>query len=173
MSGADTLTAQYQGASGTMGAYTDEYQAYTWLRAVVEQTAQTRGWSSGELQFVLTTVDAAHSEALAEASYLQQAENVFSSTPSGDLDTFWSHVRSYSTTWDGDGADELRKAIGAATVTQTSVNEQAEASSVAAQVAGAVTQTATDVKAVGTSRTTWIVVGLVAAAVVLVAVRRR
>jgi len=159
--------------SGTMGIYTDEYEAYQWVRGIVNTTAAEHGWTAGELDFVLTTVDAAHTEALDAASYMQRAENLFSDTPSGDLDTFWSHVRTYASTWDGQNADKLRDAIGAAQVTQTTVTEQAEAETLGAQLAGAATQTATDVQTVATSRNTWIIVGAIAAAVVLVAVRRR
>lgn len=158
---------------GTMGQYSDEYEAYQWVTGLVKTTATQHGWTDEQLAYALVDVEEAHADALESAGYFRTAVNIFDSTPSGDLDTFWDHLRVYAQTWDGEHSDELRAAFGSAQTTTGSVAEQAEAESIIGQITGAAVQTTQDVKAAGTSRTTWIVVGVVAAAVVLVAVTGR
>lgn len=159
--------------TGTMGQYSDEWEAYQWVTGVVKTTATQHGWTDEQLAYALLDVEEAHADALEEAGMFRTAVNWIDSTPSGDLTTFWDHLRVYAQTWDGEHSDELRATFGIAQTTTGSVAAQADADSLLTQAAGAVTQTATDVQTVATSRTTWIVVGLVAAAVVLVAVGGR
>lgn len=160
-------------SSGTMGQYSDEYEAYQWVIGIVKTTATQHGWTDEQLAYAMIDVEEAHSDALEEAGMFRTAVNWLDSTPSGDLSTFWSNLRVYATTWDGTNADKLREAFGDAVTTTGSVAAQADAESLLTQAAGAAAQTATQVQTVATSKTTWIVVGVVAAAVLLVAVGGR
>lgn len=152
------------------GAAEDPEVALPWVRAVLERTADQRGWSSAGLSAAYQSADKAFSEA-DEASWW-----------GADPATFWAALdrETREGSWSGEpGADSLALLWAAAAGWSVEVQAQQDAQSVLGQAAGAVSASGEDVVAVATTvktaaqkPTTWILAGVVIVTVGFLALNR-
>lgn len=146
-------------------------------RFMIERHAMANGWTSGELEAALSDVDAIYDSIGGVTGYLSSFwdADVGESVGQDQVQDFWEQLVDVSTTWTGGRVDELAASFGSAVSTTATVAENAVSTPVdyaETYVVDPLIMTAKDVGTVATDRKTWIVAGVAAALVLVLAIRR-
>lgn len=143
------------------------YEAFTAFNAAI---ADKYYWDEYIREEYQSQIDAALATAKEASSWITWAYN-----PEIDLqnqaDVFWSELIDYVSTWEANGSDDIRAVLGSAAVTLTTIHEEIAANDLSEQVAGAAELSAEQVNEAVTDPTNWLLVGGVALAVLVIAIK--
>jgi hypothetical protein len=144
---------------------------------MIERHAGANGWTSAELEDALADVEAIYDSiggVLGWASSFVDAD-VGESVGQDQVEDFWAQVVDVSTTWTGGRVNELVASFGSAVSTTATVAENAVSTPVdyaETYVIDPLAMTAEDIGKTATDRKTWIIAGVAAALVLVLAIRR-
>lgn len=143
------------------------YEAFTAFNAAI---ADKYYWDEYIREEYQSQIDAALATAKEASSWITWAYN-----PEIDLqnqaDVFWSELIDYVASWEANGSDDIRAVLGSAAVTLTTIHEEIAANDLSEQVAGAAELSAEQVNEAVTDPTNWLLVGGVALAVLVIAIK--
>jgi hypothetical protein len=161
--------------SAEFGGFTPEtykdpqlgYEAFTAFNAAI---ADKYYWDDYIREEYQSQIDAALATAKEASSWITWAYN-----PEIDLqnqaDVFWAELIDYVATWEANGSDDIRAVLGSAAVTLTAIHEEIAANDLSEQVSGAAELSAEQVNEAVTNPTNWLLVGGVALAVLVIAIK--
>ena len=86
-------------------------------------------------------------------------------------DVFWAELIDYVDSWEAEGSDDIRAVLGSAAVTLESIHEEIAANQLDTQIAGAAELTGDQITDAVTDPTNWLLVGGVALAVLVIAIK--
>lgn len=162
------MSAEFTGF--TPETYKDPQLAYEAFTAFNAAIADKYYWDEYIREEYQSQIDAALATAKDEASWITWAYN-----PEIDLqnqaDVFWAELIDYVASWEAEGSDDIRAVLGSAAVTLTAIHEEIAANDLGEQVAGAAELSAEQVTDAVTDPTNWLLVGGVALAVLVVAIK--
>lgn len=161
--------------SADFGGFTPEtyknpqlgYEAFTAFNAAI---ADKYYWDDYIREEYQSQIDAALATAKEASSWITWAYN-----PEIDLqnqaDVFWAELIDYVASWEANGSDDIRAVLGSAAVTLESIHEEIAANQLDTQIAGAAELTGDQIADTATDPTNWLLVGGVALAVLVVALK--
>lgn len=151
--------------------------AYDSARFMVERHAAANGWTTTELQDALDDAEAIYDSIGGVSGWLSSFvdADVGESVGQDQVEDFWTQLVDVSMTWSGGRVDELRASFGSAETTTQTVAENSVTTPVdyaETYVIDPLAMTAQDLGEVATDRKTWIIAGVAAALVLVLAIRR-
>ena len=147
------------------------YEAFTAFNAEIADKYYWDDYIRAEYQ---DQIDAALATALEAGSWITWLVNPVDG-PTENLqeqaDVFWSELIDYVASWEAEGSEDIRRVLGSAAVTLESIHEEIEANQLDTQIAGAAELTGDQITDAVTDPTNWLLVGGVALAVLVIAIK--
>lgn len=151
--------------------------AYESARFMIERHATSNGWTTDELQDALADAESIHGSIGGVTGWLSSFvdADVGESVGQDQVQDFWDQLVDVATTWTGARVDELIASFGSAVSTVTTVADNSVSTVTdyaETYVVDPLVMTAQDVGTVATDRKTWVIAGVAAALILVLAVRR-
>jgi hypothetical protein len=162
----------------SQSGFTDDVgAAYESARFMLERHATTNGWTTAELEDALDDAKAIYDSIGGVTGWVSSFidADVGESVGQDQVQDFWDQLADVSTTWTGGRVDELAASFGSAVSTTATVAENTVSTPTdyaETYVIDPLAMTAEDLGEVATDRKTWIIAGVAAALVLVLAIRR-
>jgi hypothetical protein len=151
--------------------------AYSSATFMIERHAGANGWTTDELDGALADTKAIFDDLGGLGGFVASFfdADVGESVGEDQVQDFWDRLADVATTWTGGRVDELVASFGSAVTTTATVAENAVTTPVdyaETYVVDPLVMTAQDVGKVATDRKTWVIAGVAAALILVLAIRR-
>jgi len=151
--------------------------AYESAKFMIERHATSNGWTTAELDAAMADAEAIYDSIGGVSGWVSSFvdADVGESVGQDQVQDFWDQLADVSTTWTGGRVDELAVSFGSAVDTTATVAENTVSTPTdyaQTYVIDPLAMTAEDIGKTATDRKTWIIAGVAAALVLVLAIRR-